>query len=168
VGKALGIEWAMKGGVGTWSVRGGDVIVGALSVVNAFGDVLDASGRILAGARRKGGGFADSAAYLAGGGAPGGALRAAHHTTLVVIATNAALDRLALTGVARAGGDALARRVVPSGTALDGDVVFAVSAGGVSASAVQVEQLARAATEMAVERAVRMARGREGVPGLAD
>ncbi len=168
VGKALGVEWAMKGGVGTWSERGGDVIVGALAVVNAFGDVLDASGRILAGARRERGGFAGSAEYLAGGGVPGGVLRAAHHTTLVVLATNAALDRLALAGVARAGADALARRVVPSGTAVDGDIVFAGSAGAVAASAFQVEQLARAATEMAVERGVRLARGRDGVPGLAD
>ena len=168
VGKALGGEWAMKGGVGTWSVRGGAVIVGALAVVNAFGDVLDGSGRILAGARRAGGGFAGAAGYLAGGGAPGGALRAAHYTTLVVVVTNAALDRLALAGVARAGADALARRVVPSGTALDGDVVFACSAGAVAAPAFQVEQLARDATEVAVERGVRMARGRDGIPGLAD
>jgi len=168
VGKALGLEWAMKGGVGSWSVRAGDVVVGALAVVNAFGDVLDGSGRVLAGARRAGGGFAGSAEHLAGGGVPGGALRAAHHTTLVVVATNVALDRVALGGVARAGGDALARRVVPSGTALDGDVVFACSAGAVTAPAVQIEQLARAATETAVERAVRAARGRDGVPGLAD
>jgi L-aminopeptidase/D-esterase-like protein len=168
VGKALGVERAMKGGVGTWSERGGEAIVGALAVVNAFGDVVDASGGILAGARREGGGFAGSAAHLAGGGVPGGALRAAHHTTLVVVVTNVALDRLALAGVARAGADALARRVVPSGTAVDGDVVFAGSAGAVTAPAFQVEQLARAATETAVERGVRMARGREGIPGLAD
>lgn len=168
VGKVLGLEWAMKGGVGTWAARGGEVIVGALAVVNAFGDVLDGSGHLLAGARRAGGGFAGSADYLAGGGLPGGALRAAHHTTLVVVATNAALDRLALGGVARAGADALARRVVPSGTAVDGDVVFACSAGALPASAFQVEQLARVATEMAVERGVRMAEGRDGIPGLAD
>jgi len=168
VGKVLGPAGAMKGGVGTWSVRGGDVVVGALAVVNAFGDVVDATGRVLAGARRPGGGFAGSADWLAAGGVPGGALRAAHHTSLVVVVTDAALDRLALGGVARAGGDALARRVVPSGTALDGDVIFACSAGGRAAPAVQVEQLARAATEMAVERAVRMARGRDGIPGLAD
>jgi len=168
VGKVLGLEWAMKGGVGTWAARGGDVIVGALAIVNAFGDVCDGSGRVLAGARRAGGGFAGSADYLAGGGLPGGALRAAHHTTLVVVATNAALDRLALGGVARAGADALARRVVPSGTAVDGDVVFACSAGALPASAFQVEQLARAATEMAVERGVRTAIGRDGIPGLAN
>ena len=168
VGKALGLEWAMKGGVGSWSVREGDCVVGALAVVNAFGDVLDAAGRVLAGARRSGGGFAVSAEHLARGELPGGALRAAHHTTLVVVATNAALERLALGGVARAGADALARRIVPSGTALDGDVVFACSAGAAAATAIQVEQLARVATETAVERAVRAARGRDGIPGLAD
>ena len=168
VGKVLGLEWAMKGGVGSWSAREGDLVVGALAVVNAFGDVLDASGRVLAGARRAGGGFAGSAEHLARGGLPGGALRAAHHTTLVVVATNAGLDRLALGGVARAGADALARRIVPSGTAVDGDVVFACAAGTLAAAAMQVEQLARAVTEMAVERAVRAARGRDGVPGLAD
>ncbi|OYV66869.1 MAG: hypothetical protein B7Z72_10565 [Gemmatimonadetes bacterium 21-71-4] len=140
----------------------------ALAVVNAFGDVLDAAGRVLAGARRGEGGFLGSAEYLAAGGAPGGALRAAHHTTLVVIATNAAADRLALGGVARAGADALARRVVPSGTAVDGDIVFACSAGTVPATPFQVEQLARTAAEMAVERAVVTAKGREGIPGLGD
>ena len=158
----------MKGGVGSWSERAGDVVVGAIAVVNAFGDVLDASGRVVAGARKADGSFAGAAAFLAGGGRPGGSLSAAHHTTLVVVATSAALDRLALGGVARAGADALARRVVPSGTAVDGDIVFACSAGAVQAPAMQVEQMARVATEMAVERAVRMAKGREGVPGLAD
>jgi L-aminopeptidase/D-esterase-like protein len=112
--------------------------------------------------------FAGSAAFLAGGGKPGGSLSAAHHTALVVVATNAALDRLVLAGVARAGADALARRVVPSGTAVDGDIVFACSAGSVQATGMQVEQMARAATEMAVERSVLLAKGREGIPGLAD
>ncbi len=167
VGKALGLEHAMKGGVGTWSLRVGDVVVGVLAVVNAFGDVVDPSGRILAGARGPGGTFAAAADYLARGGRPGGSV-AAHHTSLVVVATNAGLDRVALGGVARAGADALARRVVPSGTPVDGDIVFAASAGTAAASPMQVEQLARAATEMAVERAVRLAKGRDGIPGLAD
>jgi L-aminopeptidase/D-esterase-like protein len=168
VGKALGLEHAMKGGVGTWSIRAGDVDVGALAVVNAFGDVCDASGRVIAGARRPDGSFAGAADYIAGGGRPGGSLAAGHHTTLVVVATNVGLDRVALGGVARAAADALARRVVPSGSAVDGDVVFAGSAGRAAAPAFQVEQLARAATEVAVERAVRLAKGREGIPGLAD
>jgi L-aminopeptidase/D-esterase-like protein len=168
VGKALGLEHAMKGGVGTWSIRAGDVVVGALAVVNAFGDVCDASGRILAGARGPSGSFAGAADFIAGGGRPGGSLGVGHHTTLVVVATNAGLDRVVLGGVARAAADALARRIVPSGSAVDGDIVFACSAGQAAVPPFQVEQLARAATEVSVERAVRLAKGRDGIPGLAD
>jgi len=168
VGKALGPGRAMKGGVGTWSVRVGDLVVGALAVVNCFGDVTDATGRIIAGARAADGSFADGAAYLARGGTAFGALSSAtHQTTLVVVATNAALDRLALGGVARAAADGLARRIVPVGTAFDGDILFACSAGAAPGNALQVEQLARQVSETAVERAVRAARGRDGIPGLA-
>jgi len=174
VGKAVGPKFAMKGGVGSWSVRAGDVVVGSLAVVNAFGDVTDAQGTIIAGARKETGGFVGSAAYLAKGGMTAGALSPpyrtslAHNTSLVVVATNAALGRVQLGGVARAGGDALARRILPVGTAFDGDVIFACSAGAAEAPPIQVEQMAREAVEMAVERAVRLAKGRDGVPGLAD
>src|SRR5467141_603329 len=51
VGKALGPRRAMKGGLRTWAVRAGDVVVGALVVANAVGNVLDGAGRVLAGAR---------------------------------------------------------------------------------------------------------------------
>ncbi|MBI4542252.1 MAG: P1 family peptidase [Gemmatimonadetes bacterium] len=169
VGKALGAARTMKGGIGTWSATAGAVVVAALVVVNAFGDVTDAEGRVIAGARDGAGGFAGTAAYLGRGGVPFGAVSAATpQTTLAVVATNAALDRVALGGVARAAGDGLARRVVPVGTPFDGDVVFACSAGTEPATGLQIEQLAREATEIAVERAVRLARGRDGVPGLAD
>jgi L-aminopeptidase/D-esterase-like protein len=51
VGKVLGIAHAMKGGVGSWSETLPDgTVVGALAVVNAFGDVLAADGTIIAGA----------------------------------------------------------------------------------------------------------------------
>lgn len=174
VGKALGGQYAMKGGVGTWSVRAGDVVVGALAVVNAFGDVKDEYGAIIAGARKESGGFADSAAYLAKGGLTQGALSppyrtsAEHQTTLVVVATNVALGRIQLGGVAHAGGDALARRIVPIGSAFDGDVIFACSVGSIEAPPIQIEQMAREAVEMALELGVRLAKGRDGVPGLAD
>ncbi len=175
VGKALGPLKAMKGGVGTWSVRGGDVIVGALAVVNAFGDVTDEKGAILAGARKDAGGFVGVASWLAKGGLTQGAIAppyrtssGGHHTTLVVVVTNVALGRLALGNVARAAGDGLARRILPVGTMFDGDVIFACAAGTIEAPPIQVEMLAREAAEMAVERAVRLAKGRDGIPGLAD
>ena len=172
VGKALGPATAMKGGVGSWSVRAGEVIVGALAVVNAFGDVTDAAGKILAGARSDDGKFVGTASYLARGGITRGALSPPHristNTTLIVVATNVALSRLALAGVAHAAGDGMARRIVPVGSAFDGDLVFACSAGTLDALPIQVEQMARDATEMAIERGVTQARGRDGVPGLSD
>lgn len=172
VGKALGPRGAVKGGVGTWAARGGDVVVGALVVLNAVGDVVDASGRIVAGARGVDGKFVGGLQYFARGGAPFGALSRAgegRNTTLAVVATNAALDRVALEALAHAAGDALARRIVPYGTLFDGDVVFAASTAAVTpATPLQAEALAALAVPEAVERAVRLARGIGAIPGLAD
>lgn len=165
VGKALGIERAMKGGVGTWSVTAGDLVVGALAVVNAWGDVVGADGRVLAGAR-EGAGFADARARLAGG---AGAARRFGNTTLVVVGTNADLGRHQLQDVARAAADALSWRIRPVGTAVDGDVIFAVSSGSVPVpDPLRVELLAQDVTAAAIERGVTQAEGLGPVPGLAD
>ena len=168
VGKILGLDRAMKGGVGTWAAQEGAVVVGALVAVNAVGDVRDAGGAVLAGARAPGGGFADSVRGLAAGTLPFGT-GPARNTTLAVIATNADLDRPALLGLAHAASDALARRITPYATAFDGDVTFAVTTAVVpAASPLQVEALAAEVMPLAVERAVRLARGTAAVPGLAD
>src|SRR6266545_226220 len=147
----------MKAGLGTSAARAGDVVVGALVVLNAVGDVRDARGEIIAGARGPDGRFLDSLRFLAEGGAPfGDPDRLTRNTTLAVVATNAALDRVQLEALAQAGSDSLARRITPYGTLFDGDVVFAVSTAAVpAASPLQVEALAALAVPEAVERAVR-------------
>src|SRR3979409_1376115 len=112
----------MKGGVGSWAASGGDIVVGALVVLNAVGNILDGSGAILAGARGADGTFVDALTHFGRGGAPFGA----RNTTLAVVATNATLDRTGLESLAHAAGDALARRIVPYGPLFDGDGGFAV------------------------------------------
>lgn len=170
VGKAGGIDGAMKGGVGAAVVSAGGVTVGALAVLNAFGDVRDAEGRIIAGARA-GAGFVDSERSLrerpsAGFGQGVGAIQ---NTTLAVVMSSAPMSRIELQQVARASAAALMRRVTPAATSFDGDVIFALSPlEGDRAGSLQVETLAIAALEEALERGVRMARGRDGIPGLAD
>jgi L-aminopeptidase/D-esterase-like protein len=155
----------MKGGVGTWAVTGGDVVVGALVVLNSVGNILDGGGAVLAGARGPDGAYVNALDYFGRGGAP----FAGRNTTLAVVATNAALDRTALESLAHAAGDALARRIVPYGTMFDGDVVFALSTAATApATPLQAEALAALAVPVAVERAVRRARGLGHVPGLAD
>jgi L-aminopeptidase/D-esterase-like protein len=174
VGAAAGPSWAMKGGFGCAAANGGGVQVAALAVVNALGDVRDAAGSIIAGARRAGGGFVDAARLAAQGGlTPRLADLIGHSTTLAVVAVDVVLTRTALAQLARAAGAALYRRITPTGTSLDGDVVFAVcplDAGDSRprATAPHVEALAVQALEMAIERCVRTARGRDGIPGLAD
>ena len=178
VGKAFGPAQAMRGGFGL-AVREGDGCAAAAMVaVNAYGDVRDASGAIIAGARRADGGFIDTARAIAAGelaaqgvanDAANGAGRLAPNTTLAVVALDAAFTRLELQGIARAATGAYHRRITPAGTQVDGDIVFALAPmEGPRASVAQGEMLAVAALEEAIERAVRLARGRDGVPGLAD
>lgn len=150
-GKAAGLARMVPTGLGSAAARSsdGEIVVGALVVVNAVGDVRNARGDIIAGT-------VDSVRYLADGGAPlGEPDRLLRNTTLAVIATNADIDRVALREVAHAGSDALARRITPYGTLFDGDVVFAVStATAQPRSALQVEALVALAVPEAVERAV--------------
>lgn len=179
VGKIAGPLRAMKGGIGGGIATNGSWSVGALAVVNALGDVRDATGRIIAGARADNGGqFLDTARQLTTAGAA--AMPVASridpavptNTTLCVVATTAPLGRAELAQLARAAGAALFRRITPTGTAVDGDVVFALapmaSPAPLGRAQMAIEALAVAALETAIERAVVTARGRDGVPGLAD
>ena len=149
-GKAAGLEKMVPAGLGSWAARFGDVIVSALVIVNAVGDVRDARGEII-------GGSVDSVRYLAEGGAPlGDPERLNRNTTLAVIATNADLGRVELQALAQSGSDALARRITPYGTLFDGDVIFAVSTSTTKPkSPLQVEAIAALVVPEAVERAVR-------------
>jgi len=149
-GKAAGLEHMVPAGIGSWAARFGDVIVSALVLVNAVGDVHNARGEII-------GGQVDSVRYLAEGGAPlGRPERVNHNTTLAVIATNAEIDRVQLQALAQSGSDALARRITPYGTLFDGDVIFAVSTATTKPkSPLQVEAIASLVVPEAVERAVR-------------
>lgn len=173
VGKAAGREHAMKGGVGCALEQHGDVAVAAIAVVNAFGDVRDAQGRIIAGARDADGRWLDSAALIAetalGTAVPVSA-QPEPQTTLCVVATNAAFSSAELQQLARASAAALHKRITPAGTSFDGDIVFALGPqdGGNAPPLPAVEVLSVRALENAIERAVRQAKGRDGVPGLAD
>jgi L-aminopeptidase/D-esterase-like protein len=172
VGKAAGRDRAMKGGVGCATRSQDGVVVAALAVVNALGDVRDSAGRIIAGARETGR-FLDSASLLSrSAGTPRFGQQPqpqARNTTLCVVATNMALERAELTQLARSAGAALYRRITPVGTPLDGDVIFALCNPDAPRGALlPIEVLATAALEDAIERGVRFAVGRDGVPGLAD
>jgi L-aminopeptidase/D-esterase-like protein len=132
VGKLTGGDGGEPSGVGSWSDELGGTTVAALAVVNAFGDVLDGEGRIVAGARGEDGEPLDTARALREGAGPAGFGdgAAGENTTLGVVATDAPLSRRDLRIVARQAMNGLVRRVSPAGTLFDGDMVFALSTGG--------------------------------------
>lgn len=167
IGTMLGPGLAMKGGLGSSAVAidlgaGEPLVVGALAVVNSFGDVVDpATGAKLAGVHNpETGELMDPAdvwstalqmARAAGGtepAQPGG------NTTLAVVATNGAMDRAAASRVATMAHNGLARSIVPVHTMYDGDTVFALSTGDVAAPATFIGALAARAVSEAVVKAV--------------
>lgn len=168
VGKMRGAAGAMKGGLGIAVEDGVGCAAAAIAVVNAFGDVRDGEGRIIAGARLEDGSFLDTAKALAAGAERGGFV-AGTNTTLCVVALDRAFTRLELQSIANVAGDALMRRVTPAGTLSDGDIIFTLAPmDGPQALLAEGERVASLAVAAAIERAVRLAVGREGVPGLAD
>ena len=163
VGKLSGPARAMKGGVGTASVMVDGHTVAALVVVNAVGDVLDESNRVLAGVRPS---RAAMTVTLNDGPAVG------ESTTIGVVVTDLPLDKAGATRLAQAAHDGLARAVKPAHTAFDGDTFFALSAAASGARVWPVPVTITAAVAdivaVAIRRAVRLAQGLGGIPGLAD
>lgn len=156
VGKIRGRAHADAGGIGSYAVEAGGFTVGALVAVNALGDVLDDSGRILAGARDDDGEFVDTASFLRRGGVRG---EFGSNTTLAVVATDAPLSQVDLGRLARVASTAMARRISPVNTPFDGDVTFAVSTGDeveafTSGEVMALGVAARDTLERSIERAV--------------
>ncbi|MEL4377001.1 P1 family peptidase [Brucella cytisi] len=159
VGKMFGMEYAMKGGLGTasYKVPGTEIVVGAIVAVNAVGDVYAPNSRqILAGARTEDGkGYRDTiSAIMQGHGVvkSGGA-----NTTIGAIATNVPFDKAQLKKIAGMAHDGFARTINPIHTMWDGDTIFALSTGkakGVEADVTAIGAIAATVMAEAVARAV--------------
>ncbi len=130
VGKVLGPDRADPGGIASTAGRMGPWTLGALAVVNAFGDVVGGDGTVLAGARDVDGLHADTARILTERGMEGGfggASPPGTNTTLCVVATDVPLSRTDLLRVATSASTALGRCIRPVNTPFDGDILFALS-----------------------------------------
>ncbi|HLH41773.1 MAG TPA: P1 family peptidase [Bryobacteraceae bacterium] len=170
VGKLLGMRQAMKSGLGSRTVELNGpykgVLVSALAVVNAVGDVCDpATGKIVAGARTAPDSmdFAVSVRVMKAGIASG---LSRANTTLVVVATNAQLTKVQASKLAEFGSQGVARTIRPVNTMSDGDVTIALSLGRASAPIDALGVAAAEAVSEAILRAVRLAPPLGGLPGL--
>ncbi len=197
VGKVRGMEFAMKGGLGSASIRAGNLIVGAIVAVNCLGDVIDPnSGEILAGTLSddkktpansievlkntlKSGGFnngnsgeensrATSPKTTYNGDTTPSHLPSPTNTTIAAIATNAKLNKSGTKKVAMMAHDGLARTINPIHTMFDGDTIFALATGEAEADITTVGSLAAEALAQAVVNAVKKADSAYGLVSYRD
>ena len=173
VGKLLGPLAAVKSGIGTAAHRiGGQLTVGALVAVNAFGGVVDpTTGELVAGPRHPDGrGFVDTVERMHGD-LSGTAMAFPTNTTLAVVATDAVLSKEAANKMAQMAHDGLAQAIRPVHTMWDGDTAFALATGRrkqTGADISVVGAVAAAVVAEAVVRAVRQATSLAGIPAVRD
>lgn len=132
IGKIFGPQYSSKGGIGSAVQQlNNGVMVAALVVVNAFGDVVHPqTGEILAGAcHPDGSGFVNTLAYFQTANLSGTPFAPAQNTTLAVVATDAKLTKVSATKMAQMAHDGLAQTIRPGHTMYDGDTIFALGTG---------------------------------------
>jgi len=170
VGKLFGLSRATKAGLGSTVMNlPGGLKVGALAVVNAFGDVRDpATGVLVAGAREApdSRSLADTTSAMRRGVLPRG--YKPENTTLALVATNARLTKIQTTKVAQMAQHGLVRAISPVHTTLDGDLVISLATGEVEAETNAVGVAAADAVAEAILRAVTTATSLGGLPAWRD
>lgn len=168
VGKLAGPGRAMKGGLGEDVEQAGELVCGAVSAVNACGDVRDPdTGRLIAGMRAEDGhGLASSVEALIDGVAEMPLART--NTTISCVVTNARLTKAQATKVAQMAADAYAHAISPTHTTNDGDTVFVMATGAVEAPVDAIGALATRALARAIADGARQATSAHGYPAARD
>lgn len=137
VGKGVSGTSGMKGGLGSFAYKMGDLYVGAIVAVNAAGNVVDpVSGEIVAGSYDAAKNLlVDKEAALMNNPDAYVPLSSAENTTIGCIVTNAKLNQAQVNKLAEATHDGFARAIYPTHTPSDGDTIFAVAYGNVDTQA---------------------------------
>ena len=175
VGKILGPDRAVKGGIGSAAMTLPDGnTVAALIAVNAVGDAVDhRTGQVVAGPRRESGpGFLPAVEVLTRGEAQVEASVAPpmSNTTIGVVATDATLTKEEANWLARISHDGLALAIRPCHTSRDGDTLFTMATNQRHPPG-DLTTLGTAAVEVtaqAVLRAVLTATGLGGIPAVSE
>lgn len=169
VGKMCGMEYCMKSGIGSYAVQLGALQLGAVVVVNAYGDVFDwKTGAQLAGLLSE-----DKKGLRSTSACMKQSIRVVDNkftgnTTIAVVMTNAAFDKAKLCKIAGMAHDGYARSIQPVHTSADGDSIYAVSVGSVQADQDVVGLLAAEVVSTAITRAVQNAEGAYGYPSVRE
>ncbi len=157
VGKMLGPDRCSKSGIGSYAVQLGDLKVGAIVCTNAVGDVYDAeNGKRISGVRSEDGKSLNDVScedlmYNLYTNPPTGMPT---NTTIGIVFTNAKFNKTQLCKLAGMTHDAYARCIRPVHTSMDGDSIYAMSLGDVTAPLDLVGTLANKVMCEAIKRSV--------------
>ena len=174
VAKVAGLEAAWRSGQGIAIRRAAGVTVGAIVANNAVGEVIGEDGRWLARARVPDTAprFPTHGRDLLGSSATSLPVEDGEgplaNTVIGCIVTDAKLTKRDVHRVADLGHSGIARSLRPAHTESDGDALFCLATGRVETTVDLVAHLASEAVAEAVRRGPAAARGRDGLPGLAD
>ncbi len=160
-GKVLGTKSAMKSGLGTASMNINNLWIGAIVVVNSFGNVYDYNSRefLVGSINKTNNKIINTYEALS---RKDNIEFAGKNTTIGVIATNALLTKGEANKVAQLGHNGLARSINPIHTMFDGDTVFAMATGKVKADVNLVGTLASEVMSRAITNAVKSAKRHNG------
>lgn len=164
VAKVGGLDACWRSGQGVHVVHHGDLVVGALVVNNAVGEVIDARGEVLVGTRAA----ADAPRFPYADLPRADAEGPTQNTVIGCIVTNAALTKAEAHRVADLAHGGVVRAVTPAHTSMDGDALFALATGEVQASVDLVAHLAVEAVAGATRRGPLAARSSHGLPAKRD
>ena len=169
VGKLMGMDYCMKTGIGSFAIQIDDLQVGAVAAVNALGDVFDwRKGRQIAGLLTEDRKHLRRTAEVMKSAIEIVKNRFVGNTTIGVIVTNARFSKAQLCKIAGMGHDGYARSIHPVHTTLDGDSIYAVSAGDVRADQDVVGMIGAEVMSEAIMRAVRAAESAYGYPSASE
>lgn len=167
VGKILGPQNAMKSGLGSASIKVGDLVVSAMVAINSFGDIYDfTNNKQLAGVydydnnkllntidimkkMNRDLGFN------------------VKNTTIGLIATNAVLTKAGANKISQMAHNGYARSINPIHTMLDGDTIFTMATNEIEADISLIGTLAAEVMSMAITNGILSAKSYKGLKGLA-
>lgn len=126
VAKSMGVEHAVKSGIGSASIKVEGVTFSAIVAVNAFGNIYDVEGEKWLAEPVVDGKAVSIEEALAKGRVD---FEKGKHqnTTLAVVATDGTFSKTELCKLASISHNGLARSIVPVHTSLDGDTIFTVA-----------------------------------------
>lgn len=167
VGKLLGFEHAMKGGIGTYGVQVGNVQVAGIVAVNACGNVIDyQTQEILAGVNIDKKCVSASQIILDQMDQlrklPDG------NTTIGCIVTNVKLTKAQCTKIAVISHNGYAKSIDPVHTMSDGDTIFVLSTNEVDGMVDAVGILAVEVISKCIQRAIKKAKSGYGLLAYQD